>query len=184
LPTNFQHVPLDRYKENLARIINHPHITAHKPKIFLVTPPPLDQIRVTVLDTAYGHPAAARQTKISAAYSEAVRQVAAQHPGVTLIDLHKAIMDVAVAKTPGFDPSKGPALGDPEGGVRGYLEHLLPDGLHLSTESYRIFYDLVRPHVGAEWAGTKDLDRVGYVLPDWRDAPWPEEDSHLRGKSL
>lgn len=187
MPTNFQHVPLDRYKANLQRIITHPIIAAHKPKIFLVTPPPLDQIRVTVLDTANGHPAALRQTKVSAAYGEAVRQVAAEHPGlVTLIDLHKAIMDRAIEKTPGFDPSKtgGHALGDPEGGVRGYLEQLLPDGLHLSVEAYRIFYDLVRPHVGAEWAGTREQDRVGWVLPDWRDATWLEEDAHLRGKSI
>lgn len=183
LPTNFQHVPLDKYKVNLTRIINHPNITAHKPKIFVVTPPPLDEIRVTVLDRANGHPAAARQTKISAAYSEAARQVAAENPGVTLIDLHKAIMDRAIEKTPGFNP-QGPALGDPEGGMRGYLEHLMPDGLHFSAESYRIFYDLVRPHVGAEWAGTRDEDRVAYVLPDWRDAPWLEEDAHLKGKSL
>lgn len=179
-------MPIDRYKANLTRIITHPIIAAHKPKIFLVTPPPLDQIRVTVLDTANGHPAAARQTKISAAYSDTVRQVAAEHPGVTLIDLYKAIMDRAIEKTPGFDATKAgqPALGDPEGGVRGYLEHLLPDGLHLSAESYRIFYDLIRPHVGAEWAGTRDEDRVGFVLPDWRDAPWLEEDAHLKGKSL
>ncbi len=183
LPTNFQRVPIDKYKANLTRIISHPSITAHKPKIFLITPPPLDQIRVTVLDTANGHPAAARQTKNSAAYSDVVRQVAAENAGVTLIDLHKAIMARAIEKTPGFDP-KGPALGDPEGGVRGYLEHLLPDGLHLSSESYRIFYDLVRPHVVAEWAGTRDEDRVGFVLPDWRDAPWLEEDAHLKGKSL
>jgi lysophospholipase L1-like esterase len=184
LPTNFQRVPIDKYRANLTRIISHPNIAAHKPKIFLVTPPPLDQMRVTVLDTANGHPAAARQTKNSAAYSEVVRQVAAENAGVTLIDLHKAIMDRAIEKTPGFDPKKGPALGDPEGGVRGYLEHLLPDGLHLSAESYRIFYDLVRPHVVAEWAGTRDEDRVGFVLPDWRDAPWLEEDAHLKGKSL
>ncbi|KAL2129123.1 hypothetical protein VTI74DRAFT_8200 [Chaetomium olivicolor] len=184
LPTNFQHVPIHRYKENLIRIINHPIITAHKPKIFLVTPPPLDQIRVTVLDTANGHPAAVRQTKNSAAYSETVRQVAAESPGVTLIDLHKALMDRAIEMTPGFDPTKGPALGDPEGGIRGYLEHLLPDGLHLSAESYRIFYDLVRPHIGAEWAGTRDQDKVAYMFPDWRDAPWLEEDAHLKGKSI
>jgi hypothetical protein len=92
-------------------------------------------------------------------------------------------MDRAIEKTPGFDP-KGPSLGDPESGVRGYLEHLLPDGLHLSSESYRILYDLVRPHIGSEWAGTKDEDRVAYVLPDWREAPWLSEDSYLRGKSL
>ncbi|KAK4123774.1 SGNH hydrolase [Parathielavia appendiculata] len=183
LPTNFQHVPLDKYKANLAGIVNHPIITAHNPKIFIVTPPPLDEIRVTVLDQEKGHPAAARQTKVSAAYSQTARQVAAENRGVTLIDLHKALMDRAIEKTPGFDPKGRPALGDPEGGVRGYLEHLLPDGLHLSAESYRIFYDLVRPHVSTEWAGTRDEDRVGYVLPDWRDAPWLEEDSYLKGKS-
>ncbi|KAK4106553.1 SGNH hydrolase [Parathielavia hyrcaniae] len=184
LPTNFQHVPLGKYKANLTRIVNHPTITAHKPKTFIITPPPLDEIRVTVLDRGNGHPAAARRTKISTAYSQAAREVAAENPGVTLIDLHKALMDTAIAKTPGFDPKGRPALGDTEGGVRGYLEHLLPDGLHLSPESYRILYDLVRPHVGTEWAGTRDEERVGYALPDWRDAPWLEEDSHLRGKSL
>lgn len=183
LPTNHQHVPLDRYKANLARILRHPNVTAHKPKIFLVTPPPLDQIRITELDLANGHPAATRQTKVSAAYSEAARQVAAENPGVMLIDLWKALMDRAIARTPGFDPN-GPALGDPDGGVRGYLAQLLPDGLHLSPESYRIFYDLVRSHVGAEWAGTPEQDRAAYVLPDWRAAPWLDEDAYLKGPSL
>jgi lysophospholipase L1-like esterase len=183
LPTNHQHVPLDRYKVNLTRIITHPNVTAHKPKIFLVTPPPLDQIRITELDLALGHPAASRHTKISASYSEAVREVAAENSGVTLIDLQKAIMDTAIAKTPGFD-TNGPALGDPESGERGYLEQLLPDGLHLSAESYRIFYGLVQPHLGAEWANTAEEDKVAYVLPDWRQAPWLEEDAHLKGPSI
>lgn len=178
LPTNHQHVPLDRYKENLVRIIRHPNIVAHKPKIFLITPPPLDQIRITELDLAIGHPSATRHTKISAAYSQAVRDVAAEQ-GVGLVDLCKAVMDRAIVKTPGFDASKGARLGDPEWGVRGYLEHLLPDGLHLSTESYRIFYDLVQPLVGSEWAGTPDEDKVGFVYPEWRVAPWLPEDAHL-----
>ena len=180
LPTNHQHVPLDKYKANLKRIITHPIFAAHKPKIFLITPPPLDQIRITELDKANGHPAATRQTKISAQYSQAVRDIAAENPNVTLIDLYKALMDTAIAKTPGFDPKKGPALGDPESGVRGYLERLLPDGLHLSAEAYRIFYDLVKPHLGSEWAGTRDEERAAYVLPDWRVAPWLEEDEYLK----
>jgi lysophospholipase L1-like esterase len=183
VPTNFQHVPLEKYKANLKRILQHPNIAAHKPKIFLITPPPLDGIHVREIDMAKGHPEALRQTKVSAAYSEAARQVAAENQGVTLIDLHKALMDRAIEMTPGFDPN-GPALGDPEGGIRGYLEHLLPDGLHLSAESYRILYDLVQPHVGAEWAGTPEQDKVGYVMPEWPDAPWLEEDTHLKGKSL
>ncbi|KAH8894825.1 SGNH hydrolase [Thozetella sp. PMI_491] len=171
LPTNKQHVPLEQYSANLSAIVTHPSITAHNPKIFVVTPPPLDEIRITALDLAWGHPAATRQAKVSASYSEAARQVAAAHPGVTLIDLWQALMDRAIAKTPGYDP-KGPMLGDPEGGQRGYLEQLLPDGLHLSGEAYQVFYDIVKPHLGSEWAGTAEEDRVGFVLPDWRVAPW------------
>ncbi|KAK4190115.1 SGNH hydrolase-type esterase domain-containing protein [Podospora australis] len=169
LPTNHQHVPLEKYKANLARIITHPNIAAHEPKIFLVTPPPLDQILRTRLDLANGHPSVTRHAKISAAYSEAARQVAAENDGVTLVDLWKGIMDTAIAKTPDFDTS-GPPLGYPEG-VRGYLEHLLPDGLHLSSESYRIFYDLVKHHI-------PEGDRL---LPDWQLAPWLEEDEYLKG---
>ncbi|OIW34095.1 GDSL Lipase/Acylhydrolase family protein [Coniochaeta ligniaria NRRL 30616] len=178
LPTNNQHVPLDKFKQNLTRIITHPSIAAHKPKILLVTPPPLDEIHITKLDLAWGHAAATRRAKISASYSEAVRQVAAEHAGsttVTLIDLWKGLMDRAVEKTPGFDPAAGKTLGDPDSGVRGHLENLLPDGLHMSGESYRVFFELVKGHVGSEWAGTEEEDRVGYVLPDWRTAPWSED---------
>lgn len=178
LPTNFQHVPRDKYKANLRRIITHPHIVAHKPKVFLVTPPPLDEIRLAELDLALGHAAATRHAKVSAAYSQTVRELAAEE-GVGLVDLWKGVMDTAIAKTPGFDPAKSPALGDPEGGRRGYLEHLLPDGLHMSAEAYRIFYDLVRPLVGSEWADTPDEQKVGYILPEWRRAPWLDEDAHL-----
>lgn len=181
LPTNFQHVPLDKFKENLARIVTHPNILAHKPKIFLITPPPLDEIRLTVLDLAAGHHKATRHARVSSTYSDAVRQVAAEQ-GVTLVDLWKALMDRAIEKTPAYDP-RGPALGDPEGGIRGHLEALLPDGLHLSSESYRIFYDLVRPLVGTEWADKPEEDRFGWVLPEWRSAPWLDEDSHLRQRA-
>lgn len=172
LPTNHQRVPMDEFRRNLTSIITHPTITSHKPKILLVTPPPLDEIHLTKLDLASGHPSATRKAKNSAAYSQAVRDIAAEHSDtVTLIDLWKGLMDRAVEKTPGFDPSSGVMLGDPECGLRGYLEHLLPDGLHLSGESYRVFFDLVKGHVGDEWAGTDEEDRVGYVLADWKVAP-------------
>jgi len=64
---------------------------------------------------------------------------------------------------------------EPETGLRGYLEHLLPDGLHMSGEAYQLFFDIVRPLIGSEWAGTRDEDRVGWVLPDWRIAPKLED---------
>ncbi|KAJ9161145.1 GDSL Lipase/Acylhydrolase family protein [Coniochaeta hoffmannii] len=172
LPTNDQHVPLDEFRRNLAGIITHPTILSHRPKILLVTPPPLDEIRITTLDLALGHPSATRRAKVSASYSQAVREIAAEHEDtVTLIDLWKGVMDRAVEKTLEFDPRGGKTLGDPDSGLRGYLEHLLPDGLHMSGESYRVFFELVKGHIGREWAGTAEEERVGYVLPDWRVAP-------------
>lgn len=167
-PVNNQHVPLDKYKQNLVSIITHPSIAAHSPKIFLVTPPPLDELKTSETDNGI------RKHRVSASYSEAVRQVAAEH-SVGVIDLWTAVMDYAISKTPGFDRSKG-NLGDPETGERGHLKELLPDGLHLSAEAYRVFYDVVKPHLGKEWEGTNDEERVGYVLPDWKVAPWLDED--------
>ncbi|EEU34849.1 SGNH hydrolase-type esterase domain-containing protein [Fusarium solani] len=160
LPTTSQHVPLEEYKDNLTKIITHRHIVAHNPKILLVVPPPLDQIRITELDLEKGHAQASREAAVSSCYSEAAREVAQRVPGVVLVDLYKAIMDAAVSKTPDFDPT-GPPLGFP-GGKRGALAHLVPDGLHLSGEAYRIFYDLIQPHFGP-FADTPD----GYVFPDW-----------------
>ncbi|EGO58105.1 hypothetical protein NEUTE1DRAFT_146552 [Neurospora tetrasperma FGSC 2508] len=167
-PVNNQHVPLDKYKQNLVSIITHSNITAHNPKIFLITPPPLDELKASEVEPGV------RKHRVSASYSEAVRQVAAEH-SVGLIDLYKAVMDYAISKTPGFDRSKG-NLGDPETGERGYLKNLLPDGLHLSSEAYKLLYEAVKPHLGKEWEGTNAAERVGYVLPDWKVAPWLEED--------
>ncbi|KAF6844962.1 GDSL-like Lipase/Acylhydrolase [Colletotrichum musicola] len=168
METTTQHVPLEEYKKNLIKIVTHPNIAAHKPKILLVTPPPIDEIRITKLDLDWGHPKPTRTAKISAAYTQAARDVAAEVPGVTLIDLWKALMDHAVSKTPGFKAG-GPLLGTPELGEQGALADLLPDGLHMSGQAYKVFYDAVVPHIGKEWAGLPEDDRTDYVLPDWRD---------------
>lgn len=157
-------MPLDEYKTNLKKIITHRNITAHKPKILLITPPPLDEIRITIADKAWGHAQATRQAGVSAMYSEAARQLAAEVPGTILIDLQQGIMDAAVARTPGYDPKSEPALGYP-GGKSGALEQLLPDGLHLSGDGYRVLFDLVKEHIGPIPVGSDE----GYVLPGWQD---------------
>lgn len=170
MPTTTQHVPIDKYRQFLQEIITHENIVAHKPKILLVTPPPLDEIRTTELDRAQGHASSQRQADVSAAYSEVAREVARANEGVVLIDLWKGIMERAIAMTPGFDPS-GPRLGTPKSGQRGGLEQLLPDGLHMSGEAYKILYDLVLPHIGPEWKNLPDGDRTGYVFKDWKSMP-------------
>jgi lysophospholipase L1-like esterase len=168
LPTTSQHVPIDRYKDNLTKIINHPHILAHKPKILLVTPPPVDEIKIAKLDLAGGHTEATRRSAVSAAYADKVREVVRENPGAVLVDLWQAIMDKAISMAPSDYQSGGPWLGTPENGKQGGLDALLPDGLHMSGAAYRVFYDTILPHIGQDWAQLPEGDRTGYLFPDWK----------------
>lgn len=177
VPVDNQGLPLDQYRANLHRILTHPRVTAHGAKILLVTPPPLDEIRTTELDGPK-HGQSLRRTARSAAYSQAAREVAAAVPGTVLVDLHRALMEVAVAKTPGWGAGAGAGagaavLGSLESGERGYLANLLPDGLHLSGEAYRVLWDLVRGEldVPAPGEGT-----AGYAYPAWTVAPWEKKE--------
>lgn len=98
--------------------------------------------------------------------------MAASVPGTVLIDLHKALMDLAVEKTPGWAgrSNGGVLLGSLESGERGYLPNLLPDGLHLSGEAYRVFWDLVSKEIDVPAEGHE-----GYMWPEWRVAEWLKE---------
>ncbi|KAM4060182.1 GDSL-like lipase/Acylhydrolase family protein [Hirsutella rhossiliensis] len=167
LSTTSQHVPIEEYKRNLTRIITHPHVQAHKPTILLVTPPPIDEMKLERLDTADGHASAIRSFATSALYSEKAREVAGENAGVILIDLWQALMDAAIAMAPGDYQPGGPWLGSPENGKAGGLDHLLPDGLHMSGDAYRVLYEQVRPHIGEEWTNLPGRDRTGYLFPDW-----------------
>lgn len=154
-------------------MITHPHIQAHKPKILLVTPPPLDEIKATKIDLEKGFPQCTRTARISATYSETARQVARENEGVEVIDLWQALMDKAIEMTPNDYQSGGPWLGTPENGKSGGLDILLPDGLHMNGDAYQVLYNLLAPHIGAHWTGDPELDRGEYVLPDWRDINFP-----------
>lgn len=168
-----QHVPIETYKENLSKIINHPHIQAHSPKILLVTPPPVDEIKLQEVDVAYGHPAAIRSSAISASYSEKAREVARENPGVVLIDLWQAIMGEAISMSPEDYQPGGPWLGSPENGKQGGLDKLLPDGLHMGGQGYRVFFDEIKAHIGQN---IKPDDRTDYIIPDWRVVTPPKVD--------
>lgn len=157
-----QHVGLAEYEKNLKAILTHPHIQAHKPKIMVVTPPPVDGVRLGQLERMEGAKTTSRQAPVTAQYAEAARRVAADVPGTTLIDLWKTMMDLAVARTPGFDAKGGALLGDETTGKSSYLTDLLSDGMHLSGDGYRLLFDEVQKHIEPEGK---------YVYPEWRTAP-------------
>ncbi|PQK12623.1 hypothetical protein BB8028_0003g12390 [Beauveria bassiana] len=168
LPNTWQHVPLEKYGENLSNIIEHPRIRAHNPKILLVTPPPLDEIKTTEDDKAEGFPCSIRRAATSAQYSQKARDVAAKYDNVTLIDLYQVLMDKAINMVPGDFEKGGPLPGTLDNGKRAGLKELLPDGLHLGGTAYREFYKILWPHIGHEWLHLAEGDRTGYVFPDWR----------------
>ncbi|KAL7820197.1 SGNH hydrolase-type esterase domain-containing protein [Trichoderma aethiopicum] len=165
LETTSQHVPLERYKENLNKIVNDARIRAHNPKILLVTPPPADEIKLKDLDIAQGHASAIRSSAVTASYAEAARQVARENPGVVLIDLWQAIMGEAISMAPGDYQPGGPWLGSFENGKQGGLDTLLPDGLHMGGAGYRVFFDELKAHIGQDIVPD---ERGDYVLPDWK----------------
>ena len=147
---------MDEYKENLKKIITHPRIQQHKPKIFLVTPPPVDELKHTQLDKANGLPSSIRTSAVSASYSEKAREVAREYPDVTLVDLWQALMDKAISKAPEEYQPGGPWLGSHENGKAGGLDTLLPDGLHLDDEAYGVFFATLRPLIEAEFKKAKE----------------------------
>lgn len=165
LETTSQHVPIETYKENLGKIINDPRVRAHNPKILLVTPPPVDELKLKGLDIEQGHASAIRSSAVSTAYAEKAREVARENPGVVLIDLWQAIMGEAISMSPGDYQPGGPLLGSPENGKAGGLDKLLPDGLHMGGDGYRVFFDTIKAHIGQE---IDPENRADYVLPDWR----------------
>ncbi|CAK7274109.1 hypothetical protein SEPCBS119000_006000 [Sporothrix epigloea] len=166
-----QHVGLEEYEANLRAILTHKNIQAYEPrKILVVTPPPVDSIRLNEYERiAYGQTTTSRQALVSAKYSEAARRVAKTVPGAVIVDLHKALMDLAISRTAGYNPESGIVLGDETGGQRGYLASLLSDGLHLSGEGYRVFFEELRPHLDSP---NPDDSSEGWALPDWHTAPW------------
>lgn len=180
-PTQF--CPPDEYKANLKAIITHPNITAHGAKVLLVAPPPLDETRIHQYDIQEnGLDRLTRTAANSARYSQLARDAAAEVPGTVLIDLQDALVKHAAAHTPGYDAKNPhhhngeiPLLGYLDGnggkGFRGHLGELVPDGLHLSGEAYRVFFDLVAPHIGPfpETLDEKDKKtEFANPFPDWK----------------
>ena len=161
-----QAVPLDQYTANLKAIITHPNITAHRPKILLVTPPPVDELTRVDYDVACGHGTLTHHARSVAKYAQAVREVAAAVDGTVLIDLWAAIQSRAEELTPGWVHQKdGPWLGTPESGTSGGFKKLLSDGLHLTSDGYKLFYSLVAPYIHP---GVDLTDGMTWMYPHWR----------------
>jgi len=96
LPDRSQHVPLNQYAENLRRIINHPLLVAHSPKILLITPPPICEYRTQENDLARGivPVGAQRLAANTKRYADAALEVG-KALGIPTVNLWEAFMQYA-----------------------------------------------------------------------------------------
>ncbi|KAF2105940.1 SGNH hydrolase-type esterase domain-containing protein [Lophiotrema nucula] len=158
---NKQHVPLEEYKDNLKKIVTHPLVTAHNPRVILVAPPPVNEhLFEPVNRVATG----TRQ------YAEAVVELG-KELDVPVVNLWNAFM----AKT-GWEAEKW-KIGDPIPGSLNAapndgLVELMYDGLHFNPSGYDLFFQEVKSLIENKFPD-QTAENLPMVLPAWNDlAAW------------
>lgn len=123
--TTGQYVPLETYKQNLREIIMHRTIAFHKPRIILVTVPPIDEYALEAVDLAEGRQSRSRTAARTKEYADASREVG-NELGVAILDLWSIFMEHA-----GWKEGQ-PLPGSKTVAKNDVLGALLRDGMHIA----------------------------------------------------
>lgn len=124
-----QCVPLEEYRENLKKIINHEVWKGHDPKFVLIAPPPICEYMTQEHDASMNRHYIQRLAARTKEYAEAAVEVG-KELGVPTVDLWKAFMGyVGPCKAVG-----GPVIGCKELPQNPKLKELLRDGLHFNPK--------------------------------------------------
>lgn len=110
----------------MEKIILHPLIVAHNPRIILVAPPPINEHQWWPRDQSNGYTSVSRLAKTTKDYSDAACAVGAKL-NVPVVNLWKAFMDKANFRVDSWqhgDPIPG-SLGIPQNDA---LSELMYDG--------------------------------------------------------
>ncbi|EJD46062.1 GDSL Lipase/Acylhydrolase [Auricularia subglabra TFB-10046 SS5] len=154
-----QHVPLDRFRVNLTRMVTmlrdeksewyHPDT-----KVLFIAPPPVDEAARSADLASRSPPLAPDRTwDTTKAYADAVKQVG-RELDVPVVDAWTAIWDAA-----------GNRIED--------LKAYLPDGLHLSAKSYDIVYNLILDAISKNWPELH-YSKLPFVFAPWSDIDWED----------
>lgn len=132
---NKQHIPLDEYKANIEKIVTHPQIVAHKPRIILVAPAPVNEHLWWPRDQNSGYPSVTRVAATTKEYADAVVEVGAKLD-IPVINLWKAFMEKADFKIDSW--KVGDLLpGSLEATPNDALAELMYDGMSVTQEHIR-----------------------------------------------
>ncbi|CAI6337617.1 unnamed protein product [Periconia digitata] len=165
---NNQHVPLDEYQDNLAKIISHPQVVAHAPKIVLVAPPPINEYMQWNSDQSKGLKSLSRKAAITKTYADAVVRLA-QSAGVPVINLWEAFMAKAGWKLDTWkhgDALPGCMDAEPNDALADLMYDVI--GLHLNPAGYDILFDELMKVIGRDWPDFLP-QHLPNVLPLWND---------------
>ncbi|KAL6717055.1 hypothetical protein ACLMJK_004969 [Lecanora helva] len=88
-----QHVPLERFKQNLRDIVKHPSVIAQDPRIILVSPPPVNEYRLEETDLLEGLTDPRRTAEHTKQYADATREVGAEL-GLHVLDIWSIFMSM------------------------------------------------------------------------------------------
>ncbi|KAI0350086.1 SGNH hydrolase [Trametes cingulata] len=126
-PPKPQHVPLDRFRANLRKLlwtVRAPESPRHSPetRVVLMTPPPVNTPQRERAQRAKSPPKELdREFETTRRYAEAVGEVGAEK-GVPVVDLWGRLYEAAGRREEG-------------------LEEFLTDGLHLNEKGYAIVFE-------------------------------------------
>ncbi|KAH7344332.1 SGNH hydrolase-type esterase domain-containing protein [Pyrenochaeta sp. MPI-SDFR-AT-0127] len=178
---NKQHIPLEEYKANLEKIISHPQVVAHNPRIILVAPPPINEHLWWPRDQSNGYSSVSRIASTTKDYSDAACEVGA-NLGVPVVNLWKAFMEKAGFQLEAWkvgDPIPG-SLGIPQNDT---LIELMYDGLHFNPAAYDIFLQEVMKVISEQWPDQMP-EKLAMVFPAWNDQDawrvWESAQSHSK----
>ncbi|KAJ5896892.1 uncharacterized protein N7473_006291 [Penicillium subrubescens] len=163
VPVHIQHVPLETYKENLQKLIQHPATKAQNPCIIIITPPPINEYQLEAFDIAKDTPHPSRTAHTTKVYAEAAKEVGAAL-NVPVADIWSSFMS-----TVGWKEGQ-PLIGSRDAPDNEKFGSLFTDGLHLTADGYRIVYEEVLKTIRANWPD-QDPGVLPMVFPPWGEAP-------------
>ncbi|CAD6565840.1 MAG: hypothetical protein ASARMPREDX12_006792 [Alectoria sarmentosa] len=158
-----QHVPLNEYKKNLRDILEHSSVVAQKPRLILLTPPPVNEYQMEVAELFRGYKDRLRTAEHTKEYADACRQVGAE-VGVVVLDVWSIFMAKA-----GWKEGE-PLIGSKKLARNEVLEKLLVDGLHFRPDAYRLLYDSMMDLIQNEWPDQAP-DSLRFIFRHWQEAP-------------
>ncbi|KAE8225568.1 hypothetical protein CF319_g1707 [Tilletia indica] len=139
-----QHVPLQRFRDNLHAILDVIEARAESAKILLLTP-------VTLISST-DRVGESRRPEITRTYVDAILEVAQQRKSLKIVgvDLYSLFQDLAAGHIGSMQPL------------------LLEDGLHISDLGYELIFHKLTSTIAQHWPEL-DVKHLQATYPLWRD---------------